>query len=206
MIEIWLSDSQNRLRLPVLPEMIGITSVGNHEKVMLHSVGEALLKGQQKLKTMEISSYFPARYDTNCGYRNIPSPDHASSLCQGWTDSGTVLQLVITGAPLPVNMPVVIESYAAETGRPVGAVDFKMSLSQYRPLTATRVETVEALSVLFRRPKPPPPPPPMPPNPPIDQTLQRYPQNTSKKRKVNKKVRNKMVSLAPHRNSVVLVR
>lgn len=187
MVEVWLSAGGTRVRLPVLPEKITIEAGGQHEKVTLHEAGEVLLAGKRTLRSLSLASYFPARYTSVCGYRNIPDPRTAADTIRGWAEAGTVVQLVITGGAVGANMPVIIESFPTTIGKQAGDVSYEMQLTEYRRLTVT----VAQAGVFTLHPQPtavPAPPKPRNPKapaslPPIDKqanldvelVLQRYP-------------------------------
>lgn len=183
MIEIWLTARDQRIRLPVLPEKISLEAGGQHEKVTLHEAGEVLLTGKRMLKSLTLSSYFPARYTTLCAYTNIPDPKAAADTLRAWAEEGTVAQLVIAGGAVDVSMPMVIESFTSSMRKVEGDVEYEMALTEYR-----RLDIVTAKASVFKlhprptvKPAPPKPrnrryPPPKPNPPPviIEKIINRY--------------------------------
>jgi hypothetical protein len=82
MIEIWLSHGADQLRLLVLPTEIAVQHAGGAQRATLKAVGEVIMAGKRNLKTLQLDSDFPARYDGNCQYRAIPLPGAAAGLLQ----------------------------------------------------------------------------------------------------------------------------
>jgi hypothetical protein len=156
-VEIWLSANGKQIRLPVLPEKITLEAGGQHEKVTLHEAGEVLLTGKRTLKSLSISSYFPARYTSLCSYMNIPDPKTAADALRAWAEGGTVAQLVIAGGAVDVNMPVVIESFSTSMRKIQGDIEYEMALTEYR-----RLDVVTAQASVFKLH----PRPTVKPNPP----------------------------------------
>jgi hypothetical protein len=138
MIEIWFTQGTDRLRLPVLPETISVVHAGGAQRANLQAVGEIIMAGKRNLKTLQLESYFPARYDSNCQYRAIPLPSVAAALLQRWMDNGDQVRLMITGGPLDVNMLVLIEGGTFTMGKVPGDVSYQLTLTEYRPITVKR--------------------------------------------------------------------
>ena len=139
MIEIWLSSGTDRLRLPVLPAEVAMTHTGGAQRAALQDLGEIILSGKRKLQTLQLESYFPARYDGNCQYRAIPSPGTAAQLLHGWIENGTPVRLLITGGELEVNMQVLIESGKFAMGKGPGDIEYSIALTEYRPISVKRL-------------------------------------------------------------------
>ena len=139
MIEVWLSNGADRLRLPVLPADIAVQHTGGAQRATLQELGEVIFSGKRKLRTMQIESYFPARYDGNCQYRAIPLPSTAAALLQRWIDEGTQVRLLITGGALDINMLVLIEGGTFTMGKVAGDVAYQLTLTEYRPITVKRL-------------------------------------------------------------------
>ena len=141
MVEVWLSDSRTSIRLPVLPEKITLSTGAEHEKVTLQALGEVLLPGKRRLRSMSLQSFFPKRYNSYCQYRNIPDPAAASKACLDWAEAGTVLRLVITGGAMAVNLQVILEEYSSTMGKVAGDVEYTMAMSEYRQLLPVQADS-----------------------------------------------------------------
>ena len=139
MIEVWLAGGGAQLRLPVLPAEIAVTVPGGAQRTTLLELGEVILPGKRMLHTLQLESYFPARYDSNCQYRAIPLPADAVRLLRGWIEGGVSVRLIITGGGYTVNMTVLVETGTFTMGRPGGDVDYNLTLTEYRPLAIRKL-------------------------------------------------------------------
>jgi hypothetical protein len=142
MIEIWLSSSTDKLRLPVLPAEVAAAYAGGAQRSTLQDLGEVILSGKRKLKTLQIDSYFPARYDGNCQYLAIPSPGTAAQLLQGWIDEGTPVRMMITGGAMDINMQVLVEGGTFVMGKGPGDIEYSIALTEYRPIAVKKLQEV----------------------------------------------------------------
>ena len=139
MIEIWLSEGTRRLRLPVLPAEVALTTSGGAQRVNLLELGEVILPGKRGLRSLQLASYFPARYDGNCQYQAIPAPSEAVQLLQSWIEVGAPIRLIITGGGYTINMQVLIETGSFTFGKAAEEVAYSLTLTEYRPLAVKRV-------------------------------------------------------------------
>ena len=134
-----MADGDARLRLPVLPAEIAVTVPGGAQRTTLLELGEVILPGKRMLHSLQINSYFPARYDGNCQYRAIPLPSDAVQLLRGWIEGGVPVRLIITGGGYTVNMLVLVETGTFTTGKMAGDIAYSLSLTECRPLTIKRL-------------------------------------------------------------------
>ena len=139
MIEIWLSCGGIQLRLPVLPPEIAVTTANGTERSTLQEIGEVILGGKRKLRTLSISSYFPARYDSNCSYRAIPSPAVAAAHLQSWCENASKIRLLITGGAVSMNMLVLLDQLTITMGKQPDDVAYSMDITEYRPLVISAI-------------------------------------------------------------------
>ena len=139
MIEIWMSGGTDQLRLPVLPAEVAVQHAGGAQRANLQALGEVIMAGKRNLKTLQIESYFPARYSSVCQYRAIPLPGVAAALLQRWMDDGAQVRLLVTGGAVEVNMLVLIEGGTFTMSKVSGDVSYQLTITEYRPITVKRV-------------------------------------------------------------------
>lgn len=135
MLEIWLSEGPRRLRLPVLPPEITVSVSGGAQRMDLMEIGEVILPGKRKLEGLQLASYFPARYDSNCQYRNIPSPAETVKMLEEWIENSKPVRLIITGGGFTANRLVLIENGSFTLGKVPGDISYQLTLTEYRPLS-----------------------------------------------------------------------
>lgn len=139
MIEVWLAGGGAQFRMPVLPSEIAVTVPGGAQRTTLLELGEVLLPGKRMLHTLQLESYFPARYDRNCQYRAIPLPSDAVQLLRGWIEDSVPVRLIITGGGYTVNMMVLVETGTFTMGKPTGDVSYSLTLTEYRPMAIRKL-------------------------------------------------------------------
>lgn len=143
-MEIWLKQNRAKLRLPVLPSGYSVTSAQNNTSLNVNSLGEILLLGKRGLQSVNLSSFFPNRYDSSyCEYRNIDSPKEYVEQIEKMKRNG-VINFTITGALVPRKM--VIESFEWEEKDGTGDISYTLSLKEYRkpniPVSVLQTEAV----------------------------------------------------------------
>lgn len=146
MIEYWLTfnSGAEKLRLPVPPQTYEVGSAMNHIKVNIHELGEILLMGKRKLKTISLKSYFPIRYDNLCQYKDIPWPQACVNKIERWKNSGKPIRLLITGEGLKINLPCAIEDFRYSQIPGPQDVHFTLELTEYPFVKVESVPTASA--------------------------------------------------------------
>ncbi|WP_438445911.1 LysM peptidoglycan-binding domain-containing protein [Gorillibacterium sp. sgz5001074] len=134
MIEFWLTfnNGAEKLRLPVPPAEYKIFTGNNHSTVNIHELGEFLLMGKRKLKTMSISSYFPLPGDPIAQYTGYPSPEACVDQIAKWRDSGKPIRVLIVGDSLKINEAMAIECFEPRVQRGPQDVYFTLELREFR--------------------------------------------------------------------------
>lgn len=131
-MEIWLSYNNNaeRLRLPVHPPSLEI-STGNENKVVnINDAGELNLIGRKKLDSLSIEAFFPNRDYTFLQYNNPPKPYECVALIDKWRLSGKPIRVVVTGTP--INLSCAIDTFTYGERDLTGDVYYTLELSEYR--------------------------------------------------------------------------
>ncbi|MFD2704627.1 LysM peptidoglycan-binding domain-containing protein [Salibacterium lacus] len=145
-IEFWLSynNSEEKLRLPVNPETIEVTSPFGYEDVEVTRIGEYTIIGERGLREVSFSSFFPRDYNPSfCEYENFPSPRECVDTIERWRDTRRPIRLTITGAG--VNLAVTLRDFPIEperAGNP-GDIYYEMSFKQYRFISFNSVRQDE---------------------------------------------------------------
>lgn len=119
------------LQLPVLPEEIQIKRDKQYETVDLLNAGEVDFPQQEKVSEISFSSFFPAKYDTYCQYRDIPDPQMAMNQLTNWKVSKTPIRLIITDTIHNVLVWISAHNTAYKGGEP-GDVYFDVTCRLYR--------------------------------------------------------------------------
>lgn len=126
-MEIWLKQGTEKLRLPVLPSDFETTFSYSNTDVSITNLGEINLIGNRNLRTVPISSFFPAHEYNFVQYKGFPKPYKCVKLIEKWASNP--VQLVITGTN--INMQVTIESFVYGEKDGTGDVYFTLELKEY---------------------------------------------------------------------------
>lgn len=153
--ELWISQDNDRLRLPVLPIDTGlqVDAPSSNESHRVSKLGEITVLQDPDARVFTFRSFFPAKYGPYCAYRNIPKPWQTIKKLERWKDSGTPVRFVFTGN---INELVSIEGLTYyEQGGEVGDVYYEITLKVYRQISVRQVSHKPA-------PRPSKPPAPKP--------------------------------------------
>ncbi|WP_298833941.1 LysM peptidoglycan-binding domain-containing protein [uncultured Planococcus sp.] len=145
-VEFWLSydSGAERLRLPVNPESISVSSPFGMTDVAVSQLGEVSIFGTRGLAELSFSSFFPNHYNPSfCEYRNFKEPWLNVETIERWRDSKRPIRLIVTGTR--INYAATIREFALDVERAgnIGDIYFSMNLKEYRfiDLRVQRVTT-----------------------------------------------------------------
>lgn len=142
-VEFWLTynNGKEKIRLPVNPESITVSSPFGYEDINVNQLGEITIIGERELKEYSFESFLPRDYNpTYCEYTNIPKPWDVVKTLERWRDSRKPCRLIITGTP--INTPVTIRDFEYEpdkAGSP-GDIYFSITLKEYRFVSFARAQ------------------------------------------------------------------
>lgn len=164
-IQFWLTfnNGAEKLRLPVNPESIKITSLHSFNDIQVSKLGEYTVIGDPGLKIFEFSSHFPKRYSpVYCEYEGFPDPWEIVAILERWRASGWPCRLIVTNTP--INHAVTIRSieYDAErAGRP-GDIYYDITLKEFKFIQFKRIAVSDTAAQAQPAEKPRPNPNPVP--------------------------------------------
>lgn len=139
--QFWLSTNNNkeRLRLPVLPSSIDISSASKNESVDISNLGELTIIQDPVAKVLQFSSFFPAHVSPLVEYSNPPKPWDAVNKIEKWKKSKQPLRFLVTGTS--INIPVSIDSFTyGEEGGAVGDLTYSLTLREYIFVTIRKIK------------------------------------------------------------------
>lgn len=136
------NDDDKSIQLPVNPSSFEIKSTMSNTSVFIHNLGEINLKGKRGLYGITLSSFFPAqRYDfCRCAPRD--AYDYYITKLQKLYENNTTIHLIITGTE--VNLYCTISDFSYGEQEKNGDVQYTLTFTEYRELTAKRVTTKKA--------------------------------------------------------------
>ncbi len=128
-MEIWLKQNDKNFRFAVIPPEYELLSENNNTQVVINALGEINLLGKRKLKSITLSSFFPAQNYYFCQYTSFPSPQESVAIIEKMKNNG-VLHLVMTETP--INMDCTIESFVWGENDGTKDINFSIEFKEYR--------------------------------------------------------------------------
>lgn len=132
-MEFILSQGGYNLRLPVPPEKFEIETGNLNTVVTVEELGEIQLMGKSKLSLLTIETFWPSKQYSFCQYSNFLLPYEAMALITKWKNSGSPIQVIITGTL--VNMPMSIDDFIYSEKDGTKDVYFSITFKEYKYIT-----------------------------------------------------------------------
>lgn len=135
-MEIYITNGNDVIQLPVLPESLSIETSHNIVEVNIQSKGDVELVGKRKVDSVSISSFFP---NQACSFERTShkAPYDLCEKIKTWQYDGDILSLQITGTKF--NKSVVIEAFSYGEQDRTGDVFYTIGFKEYRTLSTARV-------------------------------------------------------------------
>ena len=149
MMEIWLKQDKESLRLPVLPASYELRHVQNNEEVNITDFGTVNILGKRGVSTTELSSFFPnKKYGFN-QYTGYPKPATCVERIKGWMDEP--VRYIVTGTKINLMMTIEEFTYSEKDG--TGDIYYTLSLKEYRiPKVPAKKKAVNKKSTKVDKP------------------------------------------------------
>lgn len=144
------SMSLNGINFPVLPSSISMSAKQNNSTVNINNYGEFSMLGKQALRTITVSSFFPANQYDFCVCAISGAPNKYVSQVQALMTAGTICQFSLAGTPLEMTCTVESFSYGYKDG--TDDIDFTMTLKEYRYVEGTAPKELNKKLGINKRP------------------------------------------------------
>ncbi|MEJ3716707.1 LysM peptidoglycan-binding domain-containing protein [Paenibacillus polymyxa] len=138
-MEFSLTDGKGKkFQFPVNPEEVTISRQKGFDTTTILSYGEFDFPQGEKVKEISFSSFFPKEYNpAYCTYEDIPDPQEAMNMLNGFLLSKSPLRFIITETA--VNVPVIIASHNSTfRGGEYGDVNFDLSLRTWSEMKVAK--------------------------------------------------------------------
>lgn len=134
-MEIWLKQDNDAIQLPILPPSFEVMMENGHTTVNVQTKGEVSILGKKGLKSVDLTSFFPAQDYPFAAYPKDREPYDYISKIEEWAEKAIRLTITDTN----INMECTIQSF--NYGEPDGSgdVEYTLSLQEYRPPVYTQV-------------------------------------------------------------------
>lgn len=131
------------ITLPVNPSQFQINEGQSIKTSEVIKRGEINQIGNEKLRTIEITSFFPKKYSGYCNYKDFKEPYEYVRIIKEWQSYKEPIRLMITTTP--INMTVAIQNFSYSEVGGSGNVEYTLSLVEYKCLKVKGLaEDVEA--------------------------------------------------------------
>lgn len=139
--QFWLSTNNNkeRLRLPVIPPSLDISSPSKNESIDISNLGEVTVLQDPAARMLHFSSYFPAHMSPLVEYNNPPKPWDAVKKIEKWQRDKVPLRFLVTGTS--INIAVSIDTFNyGEAGGSVGDIAYDLALKEFVFTTVRKIK------------------------------------------------------------------
>lgn len=137
---MYLKQSGDTFRFPVLPEKISVSYGSKNDNIRVCGIGEVTIIQDSDAATIQFESFFPKTYFSGCNYRNIPNPKEAVETILEMMCNKTPVRFTKTGKP-KISMYMTIESFNHyEIGGDVGTIYYSIKLKEYREVSIRQIQ------------------------------------------------------------------
>jgi LysM repeat protein len=136
MITIGKISGKKAITLPVAPPSYEVTDEQDNQTVNIYGLGEILLKGEKKLRTLTFSSFFPAQKYAFADTNNT-QPWNLVNKIREWKDDKETLRVTISNA---ISLRCVIQSFTYSEEDGTGDVKYTITFQEDRKIKGKRAE------------------------------------------------------------------
>ena len=127
-----LSD-EDYIKFPVLPDSFELSVSQKNTVVNIVSLGDINLLGNSGLKSISLSSFFPARkYTFSQVTGELTPPKSLVDKVDGWREDKQIVRVIITGDEEVLNIPVSIEEFTWGQKDATEDIYFTIQLKEYK--------------------------------------------------------------------------
>lgn len=139
--QIWLTHNgeSEKLRFPVLPDIVTINDGSRNKSIDISGLGEIVIKQDRPAIQIKFQSFFPATSFPGIQVDNITPPEIIKGKIQSWKNSDKPSHFLITGTS--INMYCTIENFTCEEkGGDIGSIYYSLFLKEYREVSVRQVK------------------------------------------------------------------
>lgn len=131
-MDIYIIQGNSQLRIPVLPSSYELESGADNQTETVITLGEISMLGKRTLKTVSISSIFPAQKYWFCNYQTFPKPNECVNMVEKMKNNGYV-QLIASGSK-KINMFCTIETFTWGEDDGTKDINYTIEFKEYRKI------------------------------------------------------------------------
>ncbi|MCI6172092.1 MAG: hypothetical protein MR665_07840 [Selenomonas bovis] len=148
--DITLSCRGASLVIPITPASFECAVSNQNGKISIENAGEYNMMGKTGLKSVSLSSFFPAHDYNFAAAGSSTDPYSYVETLEEWRTGGYPLSLSITGTPIA--FPCLVESFKYGEQDGTGDVYYTLELKEYREIVKT-TDAADEKTGLKQRPK-----------------------------------------------------
>lgn len=97
-MDVYIKAEEETFHFPVNPFSVSINGGKKYDTFDILHKGDTDFPAEKakRIRVMTLDTMFPSEYEPYCRYRNIPTPEQALKKIIGWSESSTMVRLIIT--------------------------------------------------------------------------------------------------------------
>ena len=155
-VEFWICRGETRIRLPVNPSSVEISSPYGYNDVSVSQLGEYTIQGFKEMDTFSFSSFFPAEFHPSyCEYRYIPEPRYIIDRLNEWRERTPQIRFILTTPNLSYNTHATIRDLQLNPSPAgsIGDIYYSMTLKEFREVKIREIDTEKKKEKTSERPE-----------------------------------------------------
>lgn len=150
-MEFWLQkDDADKFQLPVKPEDFTVSVAHKNTVVNVIKKGDINLIGNEGLREISLSSFFPAKDYNFSNNADRKKPLKYVKKIEAWRKAGEPIRVIITGV---INMLCAIESFSYSEQDATGDIYYALNLKEYKKIKTKKVKNKKAKKSSTRKTK-----------------------------------------------------
>ncbi len=134
-MNFWLKHTnKDKFKLPVTPSSYKISVTHKNTVVNIVSLGEINLLGKTGLRSVVLSSFFPAQ-DYSFAKADRKEPNYYRNKLEKWRKDNTIIRFIINGV---INMQCTIESFTWGQQDGTNDIYYDLTLKEYRTVSTKK--------------------------------------------------------------------
>ena len=134
-MNFWLKHTdKDKFKLPVTPRAFDVSVAHKNTVVNIVSLGEINLLGKTGLRSITLSSFFPAQ-DYSFAKADRREPDYYIDKLEKWRKGNTIIRFIINGV---INMQCTMESFSWGQQDGTNDIYYDIKLKEYRTVSTKK--------------------------------------------------------------------
>ena len=134
-MNFWLKHTdKDKFKLPVTPRAFDVSVAHKNTVVNIVSLGEINLLGKTGLRSITLSSFFPAQ-DYSFAKADRREPDYYIDKLEKWRKGNTIIRFIINGV---INMQCTMESFSWGQQDGTNDIYYDITLKEYRTVSTKK--------------------------------------------------------------------